>query len=402
MIDAEELGSACRLESPPRSRASASQRSWSGERNRARTILPMSWIRAAVKLSGGIGVRDSARDWLDGERAGHRVAPQLAVGQAVLGQRAPQLLAKPRGGGEGERRPDADAHDRVARGVDGREAGHRRGVGAPQQTAGQRGVELDEMGRFVQRPVGAHDERGQARHRRRQRVQAVRGLHEGSGVDHQDREPSLGRRRPSVRSIGGGRRLQQSSSGVTPDDDPCRLQRVVDGERGARPGQPGGPWLCRLRPERIVRRQAERQERGRTQIEAAGRDVALADARLMSRQADAQPAVASNVPGASSVRISTADSAARTWPGATPSGSARRSAICARSWKAPARYAIDRPIAGNVPSGPMRRSCTRHGAGPGPAPAPAWPPTPGSARAFASGATASRTSSSIGWMTKLL
>ena len=84
------------------------------------------------------------------------------------------------------------------------------------------------------------------------------------------------------RSIGGRCRLLHPPPG---------LQRVVDGERGAGPGQPGGPWLCRLRPERIVRRQAERQERGRTQIEAAGRDVALADARLMSGQADAQPAV---------------------------------------------------------------------------------------------------------------
>ena len=66
--------------------------------------------------------------------------------------------------------------------------------------------------------------------------------------------------------------------------------------------------------------------------------------------------LSSKVPGASMLRLMTAVSAPRTCAGATPSGSAWRSALCASRWNAPQRYAIERPIAGKLPSGAISRS----------------------------------------------
>ena len=46
----------------------------------------------------------------------------------------------------------------------------------------------------------------------------------------------------------------------------------------------------------------------------------------------------------------------RTCGGEISSGNSLRNAICANSCSAPKRYASDRPIAGNVPSGEISRS----------------------------------------------
>ena len=88
----------------------------------------------------------------------------------------------------------------------------------------------------------------------------------------------------------------------------------------------------------VGRRQAERQQADGAEVQAAGRDVGLADARLVAAEADAQPAVGVERPGrldrapddrrqrAAHLRRRHARRAAR-----------RRSAICASSWKAPKR-----------------------------------------------------------------
>ena len=161
----------------------------------------MSWRSAAVKHSGGTGVRarraigSTARalpeyGLTEGQLWRHSVAPQLALGQAVLRERPLQLLAEARGRREGECRADADPHDGVAGRVDGREAGHRRGIGEAEQPPGEGRVELDQVGRVVQRPVRADDKGGQPGDGRRQRVEAVGGLHEGGGFDHRGRAPA--------------------------------------------------------------------------------------------------------------------------------------------------------------------------------------------------------------------
>ena len=74
------------------------------------------------------------------------------------------------------------------------------------------------------------------------------------------------------------------------------------------------------------------------EIQAAGRDVALADRGLVSRDPDAQPSAiverVRRIEGAADHRVQRAP---RACAGGTSSGSARRSAICASNWNAPQR-----------------------------------------------------------------
>jgi hypothetical protein len=69
------------------------------------------------------------------------MAPELSLAHPVLGQGAFELTAQAGCGRKRQRGPDADAHDRVAGGVDGSEAGRGRGVGQSQQSARQGRIE---------------------------------------------------------------------------------------------------------------------------------------------------------------------------------------------------------------------------------------------------------------------
>src|SRR5262245_4053641 len=70
-----------------------------------------------------------------------------------------------------------------------------------------------------------------------------------------------------------------------------RSQRMIDRKRLPRPGFRRRPRPRRRRPEPVGCRQAERQQTDRAEIEASRRDVCLADAGLMTAEADPQPAV---------------------------------------------------------------------------------------------------------------
>ena len=80
---------------------------------------------------------------------------------------------------------------------------------------------------------------GQARHRRGQRVEALRGLHEGGGVDHVAAGAAATH---SSETIGG----RPASPAVRLQPRARRaLQRVIDRERGAGPGESRRPRLRR-------------------------------------------------------------------------------------------------------------------------------------------------------------
>src|SRR5437667_2481500 len=79
---------------------------------------------------------------------------------------------------------------------------------------------------------------------------------------------------------------------VTGDLRPCDcLLRVIDRERLARPRVDLRPRLRGRRPERIAGGESEREQRDRAQVQAAGRDIRFADARLVAAESDPQPAV---------------------------------------------------------------------------------------------------------------
>src|SRR3569623_926139 len=75
---------------------------------------------------------------------------------------------------------------------------------------------------------------------------------------------------------------------TTPENIPS--DRVIDRDRPAAPGLLRSPRFRRAAPEWIARRQSERQERFGAQIQASGRDIGFAHARLMSAESDPEPA----------------------------------------------------------------------------------------------------------------
>ena len=110
-----------------------------------------------------------------------------------------------------------------------------------------------------------------------------------------------------------------------------RRESAVDRKRLPGPRAHRRPWLSRRGPELVRRRQTEGEQTGRAEIEAAGRDVGLADPRLVATEANAQPPV--GVEGARCVHrpANHRGQGAANLRGDTPSGNVRLSAICASS-----------------------------------------------------------------------
>ena len=104
--------------------------------------------------------------------------------------------------------------------------------------------------------------------------------HEGNKADRA--RPQRGPRRREAR---GPRPADEE---IAPS---AHLQRVIDRERLTAPRADRRPRLRGRRPELVGRRQAERQQRDGAEIQAAGRDVGFADARLVAAEADPQPAI---------------------------------------------------------------------------------------------------------------
>src|ERR1017187_79874 len=67
--------------------------------------------------------------------------------------------------------------------------------------------------------------------------------------------------------------------------------RVVRDSVLPAPEAASGPILGRRGPERVVRAQSQRQQSRRAEVQAAGRNVALAQVRLVAAETDRQPAI---------------------------------------------------------------------------------------------------------------
>src|SRR5439155_8748694 len=111
--------------------------------------------------------------------------------------------------------------------------------------------------------------------------------------------PKSMERRPSGRRTSGGTgNTPRRSSGVSlalfivkPSEDLSFAQRVVRCQVRPAPRPARRPVDRRVGPERIAGGEAEGQEGGGAEVEAAGADVGLGDARLVAAEADPQPAL---------------------------------------------------------------------------------------------------------------
>lgn len=87
------------------------------------------------------------------------------------------------------------------------------------------------------------------------------------------------------------------SAGKRPPRGSEVLNRMIRRQVAAGPDLHGAPRFGRGAPEFVALRQTERQEGRRSQVEAAGRNVYLAESRLVAAEADPEPAVFIPGPG---------------------------------------------------------------------------------------------------------
>src|ERR1017187_8881948 len=92
---------------------------------------------------------------------------------------------------------------------------------------------------------------------------------------------------PTLRSCGGGAFASRLRLPILIVSLTCGVRRCVF----STPQPARGPIFRRPLPEGIARRQAQRQQNRGTEIQAPRRNVILAQVRLVSAEADRQPAV---------------------------------------------------------------------------------------------------------------
>jgi len=116
------------------------------------------------------------------------------------------------------------------------------------------------------------------------------------------------------------------------------------------------PVPLRIAPEAVRGRQTQRVEHEAAQVETTRADVRFGQRRLVSRQSDLQPATRINSASRFKRPPDYRGQGAADLGRAISVGSVPRHAWCARWWKAPVRYAIERPSTGKDPSGAISRS----------------------------------------------